>query len=63
MSPCECGEPLNESARLLLFEKDRFDPLDLKENRKLRGLSVYVGVIILSLALAESVSRNGFSCD
>ncbi|MED6176584.1 hypothetical protein PIB30_089626 [Stylosanthes scabra] len=39
-SPCDCGEPLNNTARLLLNEPERFDPLgiqDMQEDVTLRG--------------------------
>lgn len=57
-TPCECGEPLNRSARLLL-EKEEFDPMQLHPNRR-RAAYVYIAAIVLSLALAESVTTAGF---
>lgn len=57
-SPCECGEPLNNAARYIL-EKDEFDPIHLHPN-KTRAVSIYIAAIVLSLALAESVTTEGF---
>lgn len=58
-SPCDCGEPLNNTAKLLFEPQESFDPLGLNTNR-LKALSVFVASIVLSLALAESVSPSGF---
>lgn len=55
ISPCECGEPLNQTARSI-FPLNSFDP-DQKGKRK--KMFLMVGTIILSLALAESVSQYG----
>lgn len=57
-SPCECGEPLNNSARYIL-EKEEFDPIKLHPNRR-RAAYIYIAAIVLSLALAESVTTEGF---
>lgn len=59
-SPCDCGEVLNKGARLLLETQDSFDPMGLKPNLYKVSLSVFVGAIVLSLALAESICHYGF---
>ena len=61
-SLCDCGEPLNKAAQdLFKPEEEAFDPLDLnKKNRRLRAVSICVASIIISMALAESVSSSGF---
>ena len=61
-SPCECGEPLNSVAKDL-FEEPAFDPLGIKKTGRVKALSVYFAAIVLSLALAESVSQNGIRFD
>lgn len=59
-SPCECGEPLNKTARDL-FPQNSFDPLkiDNKQSGKIINVSLMVATIILSIALTESVSEYG----
>lgn len=59
-SPCECGEPLNKTARDL-FPLNSFDPLkiDNKQSGKIINVSLMVATIILSIALTESVSEYG----
>jgi hypothetical protein len=52
-------ETLNNTAKLLFEPQESFDPLGLNTNR-LKALSVFVASIVLSLALAESVSPSGF---
>lgn len=66
--PCECGAPLNKTARLLFSPDESFDPpylvkLGQHPCRLVRPLSIFVASIILSLALAESVSVNGYLSD
>lgn len=61
-SPCDCGEPLNNTAKDLLEPKESFDPLGWKPNQYRCSVPVYVGAIVLSLALAESISLYGFRC-
>lgn len=56
LSPCDCGEPLNNELRELL-QKPPFDPLG--SISRVKGAAVFIGAILLSLALAESVSQNG----
>lgn len=57
-SPCECGEPLNNEAKMLL---DTFDPLGIEkpQARRAKALAVYIAAILITLALAESVSIHG----
>ena len=57
-SPCDCGEPLNSAARDL-FEEPPFDPLGINNTHRIKALSFFMASIILSIALAESVSQNG----
>ncbi|KAL3613025.1 hypothetical protein CASFOL_043140 [Castilleja foliolosa] len=56
VSPCDCGEPLNKELNHMLKEPP-FDPLGIQ--CRLKGAAVGIGVILLSLALAESVSTSG----
>lgn len=57
LSPCECGEPFNQTVRERFPQKD-FDP-DQKHSGKLFTCSLMVATLILSLALTESVSQYG----
>jgi len=57
------GEPLNKAAKFLFDPPDTFDPLGFDCSKKVKALSVFVATIVLSLALAESVSPNGSHCD
>lgn len=64
-SPCDCGEPLNKTARSLFEppEIESFDPLGIKPNpNKVKALSVLMGSIIIILTLSESVSSRGYLC-
>lgn len=56
VTPCDCGEPLNKELNHML-EEPPFDPLGIQS--RLKGAAVGIGVILLSLALAESVSTSG----
>lgn len=61
VSPCSCGEPLNNAVRHLC-EESYFDPLQLNYSR-LKSFSVFVASILLTIALAESVSHSGLYID
>lgn len=64
-SPCDCGEPLNKTARAMFQEHQTFDPLSIDEpttarrQALIKSLSVYIGCILLTMVLAESVSPAG----
>lgn len=61
-SPCVCGEPLNRAMPILLNSQELpFDPLELGVKSRGYGVGVFVGAVILSLALSESVCHLGFS--
>lgn len=65
LSPCDCGEPLNNAARHL-FAEPRFDPLGIDNSSRqarIAAIAVFFGSIFLSLALAESVSEHGVYVD
>ncbi len=51
-SPCDCGEPLNNAAKLLFEPQESFDPLGLNTNR-IKAPSIFVAAIVLSMALAK----------
>lgn len=57
-SPCDCGEHINREAKRLF---ECFDPLGLKPYKS--AISVFVGAIILCMALTESISIYGIRCD
>lgn len=60
---CQCGEPLNininRAAKDLFQEPPAFDPLEFLNKGRVRALSVFVASIVLSIALAESISQSG----
>jgi len=63
-SPCDCGEPLNKTAKLMFQEQETFDPLSIDEptarrQALIKALSVFIGSILLTIVLAESVSPAG----
>lgn len=62
-SPCECGEPLNNEIKKFLGEPLNYDPLEIEKTRKIKGVATLIGSIVLSLALAESVSLIGVKSD
>lgn len=55
-SPCDCGEPINMTARNLF---ETYDPLNCYKTTRIKAASFMVGYIILSIALSESVSQYG----
>lgn len=61
-SPCVCGEPLNKELPILLDSQELpFDPLSFGVKSRAFGVAVFVGAVILSLSLSESVCHLGFS--
>lgn len=48
-SPCQCGEPLNNTARRLFEPQETFDPFGLNPNR-IAALSVFVASISVWLS-------------
>lgn len=61
-SPCSCGEPLNKALPILLNSKELpFDPLGAGVKSRAAGVAVFLGAVVLSLALSESVCVVGFS--
>lgn len=56
ISPCDCGEPLNQTARNMYKDKV-FDPLGC--SGKIKTAAVMVASIIIVLTLTESVSPYG----
>lgn len=58
LSPCDCGEPLNQTVRDL-FPQKRFDPLHISNQSQIKTVSLMVATIILSIALTESISQYG----
>ena len=52
-SPCDCGEPLNKIVKHLIPECDEF------YTAKKKTYAFMVGMIILTLALSETVSQQG----
>lgn len=60
VSPCPCGEPLNNAVRDIFDEHTSFDPLGIYNSRaRALALSTLIASIILCIALAESVSPEG----
>lgn len=57
-SPCYCGEPLNNTARIM-FPETSFDPLKIDQSGKIKTISLMVATIIIAIALTESVSEYG----
>lgn len=58
-SPCDCGEPLNNELRKIL-DTNSFDPLGIEETKRYKkSFAVYIAAILITIALAESVSTHG----
>lgn len=51
------------AAKELLESQQSFDPLALDKKNRVKALSVFVASIVISLALAESVSKDGIRFD
>lgn len=62
-SPCECGEPVNRVARQLFEQPPDFDPLETKRTQRTMAAAVLIAGVILSIAMAESVSQEGVRWD
>ena len=61
-SPCHCGEAVNRAMLILLDSKELpFDPLQLGLQSRAAGVAVFIGAVILGMALSESVCSMGFS--
>lgn len=61
-SPCSCGESLNKAVPIYLNSQELpFDPLGAGVKSRAAGVAVFLGAVILSLALSESVCTVGFS--
>lgn len=61
-SPCSCGEVLNKALPIYINSQELpFDPLGAGVKSRAAGVAVFLGAVILSLALSESVCTVGFS--
>jgi hypothetical protein len=58
-SPCECGEPINQTAKDMFSETYAFDPFDFNKIQRINSYSIYLSSILLSLLLSESISQYG----
>lgn len=60
MSPAHANAESHSIAWLKIYiEEPAFDLLGIKNTGRVKTLSVYFASIVLSLALAKSVSQNG----
>lgn len=63
-SPCDCGEPLNNSLKSILDVDNLYDEKgEYKQERVISAIGKYLLIIGIYVALYESVSPDGFRVD